>query len=122
MPKEISSQNATKNGLTVFRPSGLGFFHLSDLPGEPPVSIALAMKLSGPALSLGPALCIGLALLSSTVGEQCSGQVEELREQMTALLREQTETLRAELRDTMSQLESRIEQQAVRDLPYVRGI
>ena len=118
MPKEISSQNATKNGLTVFRPSGLGFFHLSDLPGEPPVSIALAMKLSGPALSLGPALSIGLALLSSTVGEQCSGQ--ELREQMTALLREQTETLRAELRDTRSQLESKIEQQAVRDLPYVR--
>ena len=39
---------------------------------------------------------------------------------MTALLREQTESLRAELRDTKSQLESKIEQQAVRDLPYVR--
>ena len=77
---------------------------------------------SAPALSLGSALSLGLALLSSAVGEQCSVQMEQLREQMTALLREQTESLRAELRDTKSQLESKIQQQAVRDLPYVRQI
>ena len=94
---------------------------LSATPSQP-ASAALAMKTSAPALSLGHALSLGLALLSSAVGEQCSVQMEELREQMTALLREQTETLRAELRDTKSQLESKIEQQAVRDLPYVRQI
>ena len=94
---------------------------LSATPSQP-ASAALAMKTtSAPALSLGSALSLGLALLSSAVGEQCSVQTEELREQMTALVREQTESLRAELRDTQSQLESKIEQQAVRDLPYVRG-